>query len=331
MATSGRLEREEKIRNKIQQKLKSLPSILTDFYNDMRGDKKSYNTINSYINYVIEFMNFISTDKTNNDFYKNIKPADIKRYIVSISTREINGEEVIVSDDLQATKWSALNTFFVFLVNNDSLDANPMIKTKRPKVNTEHKVTYLTQDEINQMFDNIKKNANPKLLNRDLALFSLFLSTGLRNSALTQINIDDVDFSNNTIKVIEKGNKTRVIPFGLNMRQLLLSWLKDREIFFQDVTTNALFISQLKERISIHTVGQLVEKYTKNIKGKHITPHKLRATACTMMSSSGIPMQVIKDVVGHENIQTTTRYVGVLEEERKQATNVLDNSIMGGA
>lgn len=331
MATNGRLEKEEKIKEKIQTKLKDLNPVLTEFYNDMRGDQKSYNTINSYINYVIEFMNFISDDQIDDEFYKDIKTSDIKNYISSISTREVKGQMVRVSDDLQATKWSALNTFFVFLVNNDYIKTNPMIKTKRPKIRTEHKVTYLTQEEINQMFDNIKKEAHAKLLNRDLALFSLFLSTGLRNSALTQINIEDIDFSNNTIKVIEKGNKTRTIQFGTNMRQLLLSWLKDRELFFQDTTTNALFISQLKERISIHTVGQLVEKYTKNIKGKHITPHKLRATACTMMSANGIPIQVIKDIVGHENIQTTTRYVGVLEEERKQATNVLDNSIMGGA
>jgi integrase/recombinase XerC len=331
MATNGRLEKEEKIKEKIQEKLKDLNPILTEFSNDMIGDQKSYNTINSYINYVIEFINFISKDETDKEFYKHIKTPDIKSYISSISTRQVNGQTVRVSDDLQATKWSALNTFFIFLINNDYIQTNPMVKTKRPKIRTEHKVTYLTQDEINQMFDNIKREAHSKLLNRDLALFSLFLSTGLRNSALTQINIEDIDFSNNTIKIIEKGNKTRTIQFGLNMRQLLLSWLKDRELFFSDVTTNALFISQLKERISIHTVGQLVKKYTKNIKGKHITPHKLRATACTMMSTNGIPIQVIKDMVGHENIQTTTRYVGVLEEERKQATNVLDNSIMGGA
>ena len=330
MATNGRLENEEKIRKKIEKKIEGSYPILTKFYYDMRGDKKSYNTIYSYINYVIEFINFISNDQSNNEFYKNVTTSDIKRYIASLSTREVNGQIIRVGDDLQATKWSALNTFFEFLVNNEDIKVNPMSKTKRPKVKTEHQVTYLTQDEIQQMFDNIKRNANSRLLNRDMALFSLFLSTGLRNSALTQINVEDLDFSNNTVKVIEKGNKSRTIRFGSNMRNLLLSWLKDREIFFPDTTTNALFISQLKERISIHTVGQLVEKYTKNIKGKHITPHKLRATACTTLSANGVPIQVIKEMVGHENIQTTTRYVGVLDEEIKQATNVLDNSI-GGA
>jgi integrase/recombinase XerC len=202
-----------------------------------------------------------------------------------------------------------------------------MSKTKRPKIRTEHKVTYLTQEEIQAVFKNIKESAGVKLLNRDLALISLFISTGLRNSALTQINIEDVDFFNNTIKVVEKGSKVRNIQFGTNMRALLLSWLKDRELYFSDANTNALFISQLKERISVQTIGQLVEKYTKTIEGKHITPHKLRATACTLMSTQGVPIQVIKEMVGHENIQTTTRYVGVLEREKENATNILDNNL----
>jgi site-specific recombinase XerD len=111
------------------------------------------------------------------------------------------------------------------------------------------------------------------------------------------------------------------------MRGFLLSWLKDRELYFSDADTNALFISQLKERISICTIGQLVKKYTKTITGKHITPHKLRATACTLMSTQGVPIQVIKEMVGHENIQTTTRYVGVLEKEKEKATSVLDNTL----
>ena len=272
-------------------------------------------------------MNYITDNNPTEDFYTNVTTAIIKRYLVSLQTRKVNGCKVEAGDDIQATRWSALNTFFAFLANNNYIDENPMNKTKRPKVNTEHKVTYLTQEEINEVFQNIKKYAGDKLLNRDLAIISLFISTGLRNSALTNINIEDVDFTNNTIKVVEKGHKTRTIQFGTNMRGLLLSWLKDREIYFSDAQTNALFVSQLKERISIYTIGLLVEKYTKTIKGKHITPHKLRATACTLMSTQGVSMQVIKEIVGHENIQTTTRYVGVLNKEKEQATNVLDKSI----
>ena len=304
-----------------------LPKVFMDFYDDMRGDRKSFTTIDTYTNYVASFMNYITDNNLEEDFYKKVTTSMIKQYLVSLQTRDIDGQTVRTGDDIQATRWSALNTFFIFLVNNDYIKENPMSKTKRPKIRTEHKVTYLTQEEIQEVFKNIKESAGVKLLNRDLALISLFISTGLRNSALTQINIEDVDFFNNTIKVVEKGSKVRNIQFGTNMRALLLSWLKDRELYFSDANTNALFISQLKERISIQTIGQLVEKYTKTIEGKHITPHKLRATACTLMSTQGVPIQVIKEMVGHENIQTTTRYVGVLEREKENATNILDNNL----
>jgi integrase/recombinase XerC len=327
MASSGRLEKEAKLKIKIEDKLAGLPKIFMEFYDDMRGDRKSFNTIDNYINYAISFMNYITDGSPEEEFYKTVTTPMIKQYLVSLQTRDVDGQIVRAGDDIQATKWSALNTFFVFLINNDYIKENPMTKTKRPKIRTEHKVTYLTQEEVQEVFKNIKENAGPKLLNRDLALISLFISTGLRNSALTQINIEDVDFSNNTIKVVEKGNKVRSVQFGINMRALLLSWMKDRELYFADAETNALFVSQLKERISIYTIGQLVAKYTKTIKGKHITPHKLRATACTLMSSQGVPIQVIKEIVGHENIQTTTRYVGVLEKEKENATNVLDSNL----
>lgn len=327
MASSGRLEKENKLRVKIEDRLANLPPIFTEFYDDMRGDRKSFGTIDTYTNYVASFMNYITDGEHDDEFYKKVTTQRIKQYLVSLQTRDVDGQTVRAGDDIQATRWSALNTFFVFLINNNYIKENPMAKTKRPKIRTEHKVTYLTQEEVQEVFKNIKENAGAKLLNRDLALISLFISTGLRNSALTQINIEDVDFSNNTIKVVEKGNKTRSVQFGTNMRGILLSWLKDRELYFSDAETNALFVSQLKERISIYTIGQLVEKYTKTIKGKHITPHKLRATACTLMSTQGVPIQVIKEVVGHENIQTTTRYVGVLEKEREKATSVLDSNL----
>ena len=327
MASSGRLEKEERLRIKIENRLMGLPKVFMDFYDDMRGDRKSFTTIDTYTNYVASFMNYITDNNLEEDFYKKVTTSMIKQYLVSLQTRDIDGQTVRTGDDIQATRWSALNTFFIFLVNNDYIKENPMSKTKRPKIRTEHKVTYLTQEEIQEVFKNIKESAGVKLLNRDLALISLFISTGLRNSALTQINIEDVDFFNNTIKVVEKGSKVRNIQFGTNMRALLLSWLKDRELYFSDANTNALFISQLKERISIQTIGQLVEKYTKTIEGKHITPHKLRATACTLMSTQGVPIQVIKEMVGHENIQTTTRYVGVLEREKENATNILDNNL----
>ena len=153
------------------------------------------------------------------------------------------------------------------------------------------------------------------------------LSTGLRVSAVTQINIEDVDLENNTIKVIEKGNKVRTISFGNNLNALIWQCIEDREKYFPEAETNALFLSQWKRRMTTQAVRDLVSKYTEGIQGKHITPHKLRSSAATNLAASGVSIQAIAKVLGHENIQTTRRYVEVLDSEANHATNILDDLI----
>ena len=202
-----------------------------------------------------------------------------------------------------------------------------MDNTKRPKIKTEHKVTYLTKDEIDNVLNTIRLHSTKQKRSRDLCLVSLALSTGLRVSAITQINIEDIDLDNNTIKVVEKGNKTRVIPFGNNLGELIWQCIKDRDEHFPGADTNALFLSQWKRRMTTQAVRDLVAKYTKVISNKHITPHKLRASAATNLAASGVSIQAIAKVLGHENIQTTRRYVEVLESEANEATNILDNLI----
>jgi site-specific recombinase XerD len=153
------------------------------------------------------------------------------------------------------------------------------------------------------------------------------LSTGLRVSAITQINVEDINLENNTIKVVEKGNKVRTIKFGDNLAALIWQCIEDRERYYPGADTNALFLSQWKRRMTTQAVRDLVAKYTSNIQGKHITPHKLRASAATNLAASGVSIQAIAKVLGHENIQTTRRYVEVLDSEANKATDILDNLI----
>jgi site-specific recombinase XerD len=199
-----------------------------------------------------------------------------------------------------------------------------MLKTKRPKINTEHSVTYLTKSEISEVMDSIGKNYTGKMLTRDRAIVGLALSTGIRVSALVQINIEDIDFDNNTIKVVEKRTKTKNIQFGDNTKILLQDWIRTREQYYGDVDTSALFLSQWKRRITTNGVRDLVSKYTKNI-NKHITPHKLRATAATQAAAAGVNVQTIQDMYNHSSIQTTMRYVKALNSEKKKAVNIMDN------
>ena len=324
---NGRLEKELKAEEKMQNKLRVLPTIFTEFYLAMAADGKSYTTMQNYINHNVDFMNYVTNNTPNNTFYSNIKPTKINQYMTAIRRRNINGDVVRTGDDICAARWTSLNTFFQFLKDYDYINESPMERTSRPKIRTEHKVTYLTREEIDMVLAEIRTNSTEQKRSRDLCIVSLALSTGLRVSAITQINIEDISLENYTINVIEKGNKIRTINFGENLATVIVQCINDREKYFSGADSNALFLSQWKRRMTTQAVRDLVAKYTGNIQGKHITPHKLRASAATNLAASGVSIQAIAKVLGHENIQTTRRYVEVLDSEANKATNILDNLI----
>ena len=250
--------------------------------------------------------------------------SQIREYIISLRRRVEDGKEVKTSDSIQATRWSALNTFFSFLVMDDYLEINPMTKTRRPKNRTNKPIVYLEQEEINTIINKIKTDAKPQFVNRDLAIFTLGIVTGIRVGALVQIDINDINFKENTIHVIEKGSKDRYLTFGDNTRNILSAWLIDRSTYFNDVETDALFISQHRKRITTKGIRDLLSKYAKDMNGKHITPHTMRKSAATNLTKAGVDIQTIANMLGHENIQTTRRYAAVLDENKQKATKALD-------
>lgn len=325
MIISGKIEQENKLKQKINEKLNTLPSIFLEFYNFMDADQKSYGTIKHYIEYVSDFMDVIATDENKDDFYKYVTVPQIREYIVSLRRRTEDGKDVKNSDSIQATRWSALNAFFNFLVMDDYIDVNPMAKTKRPKNRTEKPIIYLEKNEIDIILEKIKSESKPQFVNRDLAIITLGIGTGIRVGALVQINIQDIDFAENTIHVIEKGGKERYLKFGINARNILSAWLIDRATYFGDVETDALFISQWKQRLTSEGIRKLINKYADGINGKHITAHTMRKSAATNLAKAGVDIQTIASILNHQNIQTTRKYAAVLDESKQKATNALDN------
>lgn len=321
---SGRIEQDNKIKEKIELKLSTLPTIFSAFYHYMEAEQKSYITMKHYIEHVSEFMDTITKGEYDNEFYQKITVAQLREYIVSLRTRVEKGKEIRNSDSIQAKKWSALNSFFNFLVMDNYMSVNPMAKTKRPKDKKEKPIVYLEQNEINIIMDKIRKNSKPQFTNRDLAIFTLGVVTGIRVGALVQINVEDIDFKENTIHVIEKGSKERYLKFGTNTRNILSAWLVDRTTYFKDVNTEALFISQWKQRLTVEGVRKFMKKYADGINGKHITPHNMRKSTATNAIIAGVDLQTVADMLGHNSVTTTQRYAAVLEENKQKATNALD-------
>ncbi len=325
---NGRLEKELLAEKKMQEKLKTLPKIFSEYYIYLRAAKKTYTTIGTYINYVVHFAKYLNDGKINDDFYKSTGTSEIEGYIISLETKEVGGQLHRVGSDIQCARWSGLNTFFEFCIKRGYLVENPVAKTTRPKNTEEHAVTYLTRPEIKRIMKAIDKNASDVMRIRDKTIMTLALSTGMRVGAIVNLNVDDINFDENVIRVIEKGNKQRGIPIGENTAQLLQDWIVVRDRVFADVDTNALFISRKNVRITSKAVGDMIRKYAEDAGiNKHITPHKCRSSAATNLAAAGVDIQTIGHMLGHKSTNTTLRYISVLDEKKKEATGILDKLV----
>jgi site-specific recombinase XerD len=325
---AGRLEKEIIFYNNMENKLLELPSIFKEYYTSMRANRKSYTTIGVYINNALHFANFVTNNNITNDFYKHITSSNVESYMISLETREIRGRIKRTGDDILQARWSSLNTFFGWLVKKNYIEKNPMGAVDRPKNNVEHKITFLNKAEIGKLFKRVEKNPNKIVSLRDKALFSLAIATGLRASALTNINLDDFDWENRIVKVIEKRQKTREIPLGENTINVLKEWIAVRNKEFADVNSAALFISQKRSRLSGDAGNDALRKYCKEAGiQKKITLHKLRASAATNLAAANVNIQTIGNILGHESTATTLKYVAVLDESKKNAVGILDKLV----
>ena len=322
---AGRLEKETIFYENMKIKLQSFPKIFSEYCTSMRANRKSYTTVGVYINNVLHFARFVCDGNIAEDFYKNISPSDVESYMISLETKETKNGIQRTGDDILQARWSSLNTFFEWLIQRGYISNNPIKVVNRPKNNTEHKVSYLNKVEINKLLRAVDKNPNRVIAMRDKTLISLALATALRVSALVNINIDDIDFENGVINVIEKRQKIRSINIGENTKEMLRAWIDVRNEEFADVDSPALFLSQKRSRWSVYAVGDMLSKYCEAAGVKRITPHKLRASSACALAKNNIPVKAISKQLGHGNISTTMRYIDVFNEDEERSRNILDN------
>ena len=322
---SGRYEKDMKVENIIKGKLEYLPTVVTDYYYSLISGGKTYRTAQTYIDHIEKFIKYAFKRKCQNDFYLNVTPNTINRYMASLKTKNISGKVTRISDSYKTGAWSALNSFFQFLVP-DYIDSNPVAKTTRPKMKDNPEVTFLTQEEIAKVLNNVKAKASEHLVNRDLCLLKIGFAVGLRVSEIVQIDIDDIDFKHNTIKITGKGDKTYSVIIGENLKQQILLWLNDRAKYFGDVNSNALFISQEGKRISTRTMKDVMDRYC-DVVDKHVTPHVMRHSCATNLYEQTGDIYLCAGQLHHSNVTTTQRYAELSNKKREQAANLLDRMI----
>ena len=329
----GRLETEIKKETVLLNKLQNMPDYIQEWYYNLKASQKTIATCRDYINKVEKFLTFINPSIKEID-PQDISLSDIQRYFILIQKKEVNGEKVYTSDSYQQTVWCCLNSFFSFLYNTDRLLKNHMTMISKPQNKDLERINenriLLTKYDFNHILESVEEGAGSdkaksfqkRLRNRDRAILLLFMTTGMRETALSEINIEDIDFNYNTLKVVDKGNKFHVYNLSEKTINSLELWLEDRKEW--KTNSDALFIAENGNRIGSSTLAKLVDKYCKDALGFHISPHKLRAGFCSILYKETGNAEFVRRAVGHSNIATTQRYIVTDNNERAKASELID-------
>ena len=155
---------------------------------------------------------------------------------------------------------------------------------------------------------------------RDRAVLELFYSTGMRLSELVNMNIGDFEINKKLIRVIGKGNKERMIPYGRNAESAIKNYLKIRNLSLKPAFANKpLFVNSSEKRISKRTIQRRMNNYIKLVAdGKRIGPHLLRHTFATHLLDNGADIRAVKDLLGHSSLSSTQIYTHVSIEKLKK-------------
>lgn len=159
-----------------------------------------------------------------------------------------------------------------------------------------------------------------KTKERDLALVTLLLGTGIRVSECVGLDVEDIDFRNNGIRIIRKGGNEAIVYFGEEVERALKNYLEIRR-GITPVTghEHALFYSTQRRRMTIRSVENLVEKYASAVTTtKKITPHKLRSTYGTALYRETGDIYLVADVLGHKDVNTTRRHYAAMDDAQRR-------------
>jgi len=258
-----------------------------------------------------------------------IKAIDIEEYLEHLSYYKKADIEYINQENGKKRKLISLRSFYNYYFKKEMITTNPAALVDIPKLH-DKEIIRLEIDEVAKMLDQVETGDNmtktqqkyhDKTKKRDLAIITLLLGTGIRVSECVGLDLDDVDFNNDGIKIRRKGGYESIIYFGEEVREALDNYLFERELIIPEKDSeNALFLSMQKKRISVKAIENLVKKHAGLVtKLKKITPHKLRSTYGTSLYRETGDIYLVADVLGHKDVNTTKKHYAAIEDSRRRS------------
>ena len=323
---------------KLRQVLSTLPAFCKDYFRAI----DSTTTTKTRISYAYDIRIFFQFLLDENPAFKNyaltdfsveildqIKAVDLEEYMEYLKVYQ-NGDKTETNGERGLKrKISALRSFYAYYYKREMIHTNPTVLIDVPKIH-DKSIIRLDTDEVALLLDYIehcgdsltgqKRVYYEKTKERDLAIVTLLLGTGIRVSECVGLDIEDVDFKNNGIKIRRKGGYETVVYFGDEVQDALLDYLEQRHhVIPCEGHEEALFLSLQNRRITVRAVENLVKKYASRVTTlKHITPHKLRSTYGTALYQETGDIYLVADVLGHKDVNTTRKHYAAQEDARKR-------------
>ena len=333
----GRMEIEVKYINNIKRLLKNEPEYMELFNVFMIADDKTAKTRLNYINNVIRLVHYLKDSGLPMETIDDIGRLNveiIRKYIVDDDNHIImkNGK---ISDSYKYIRYFSLNCFFKFLEDGDHISKNPMRKIKTPSNERMKKKVYLDVDEVKKIEKNVSSgNTKRSRLylsqwnERDEAIINLGFHKALRVSAIISINIDDINWEDKSLSVIEKGNKPRHVRLSDGTIKILQNWIQKRNEYVREngVESPALFISNKSGRISQKTVGRILRAYAGDInKEKRIVPHTMRSSTGTNYYLKTGNARAVQQLLGQKSLAATQKYLDDTVQQRREIADAVED------
>ncbi len=284
-------------------------NLIQDFQIYLEVERNvSYHTQKAYIADVQEFSHFLQSNSfiKKKDEVINIESEAIRAYLGYLYRQKV--KKVTVN-----RKVSSLRAFYKYLLRNGKIKKNPANMVQTPKTE-KYMPTFLSVDET---FELLNAAGEKSALNlRSRAMMELFYSSGLRLSELAGLNVLDIDFNRELVKVRGKGKKERIVPVGKTALQAVKEYLENtgelRRNFDADIFKNPLFLNARGKRITTRSIARIVDEVTsKSGIGRKISPHALRHSFATHLLNAGADLRSIQELLGHKSLSTTQKYTAV--------------------
>lgn len=269
----------------------------------------SPHTITAYAGDIAQFLNFLE-EVSGVSSLEEVDHWQVRSWVVDLLGRNVRPRTV-------NRKLSTLKTYFKFLLKRGHISRNPMLKVIAPKTGKRLPV-YLQPAEVEHLFERLA--FGPEYADqRDRLLLELLYTTGMRRAELIGLRIEDIDLRSRQLKVLGKGDKERLIPFGGPLAEHLQRFLDLRAATFSDTPHRELLLMDSGKPFYPKAVYNIVKKYLSQVSTvEQRSPHTLRHTFATHLSNNGADLNAIKELLGHSSLAATQVYTHNSIEKLKE-------------